>query len=451
MPQGCRNWAIESEVGWWDTKAHEDRAMSTPPAYWAPPLPNRQRAPNNTDDGVLAHNGGRLPRAPVLDFPLPRAPNHVTDRGYDLDQPANRPASADDRDLDKVRAVTCELQNAAGRLPRASQLPMVPGLSPIGVPAPRAKVEKAVPRPITVKRVPVERPAPPVTQRRERLSRPAKFLVAAAVGVPLAGYVVIAGPYPIVGEAPAPELRSVDRLSMKVQPLLQAGFSSTAVDQSAARDKPDTGLESHGPKPLSEPTGRADATGDRTVQQLPDHQGGGDDVATVDGRDRLLIADSGLRYLTRTELEKLSRFAWYWSSASIVPFNPVEDANTGAIGPVDTPVAAPDAASPPSPLQKEMRKGFTLTDSSRQYLTREQLQGLSPDQLVIARNEIFARKGRYFKEDALRDYFSQFSWYQPHAWDVTLSPVELANVELIQSVEQYLGGSRHVSSQVRIR
>jgi hypothetical protein len=111
----------------------------------------------------------------------------------------------------------------------------------------------------------------------------------------------------------------------------------------------------------------------------------------------------------------------------------------------------PDAASPPSPLQKEMRKGFTLTDSSRQYLTREQLQGLSPDQLVIARNEIFARKGRYFKEDALRDYFSQFSWYQPHAWDVTLSPVELANVELIQSVEQYLGGSRHVSSQVRIR
>jgi len=187
------------------------------------------------------------------------------------------------------------------------------------------------------------------------------------------------------------------------------------------------------------------------MQQLPDHQGCGDDGATVDGRDRLLIADSGLRYLTRTELEKLSRFAWYWSSASIVPFNPVEDANTGAIGPVDTPVAAPNAASPPSPLQKEMRKGFTLTDSSRQYLTREQLQGLSPDQLVIARNEIFARKGRYFKEDALRDYFSQFSWYQPHAWDVTLSPVELANVELIQSVEQYLGGSRHVSSQVRIR
>jgi len=188
------------------------------------------------------------------------------------------------------------------------------------------------------------------------------------------------------------------------------------------------------------------------MQLPPDHRGGGDDVpARVDNRDRMLIAESGLRYLTRTELDKLSTFAWYWSSASIVPLNPVEDADRRAIGPVDTPAAAHDAASPPSPLPKGVRNDFTLADSSRQYLTREQLQGLSPDQLVIAHNEIFARKGRYFKEETLRGYFSQFSWYQPHAWDVTLSPVEFANVELIQAVEQSLAGSRHASSPVRIR
>jgi lysozyme family protein len=104
-----------------------------------------------------------------------------------------------------------------------------------------------------------------------------------------------------------------------------------------------------------------------------------------------------------------------------------------------------NVVSRPSLIQKELRKVFIFADSSHQYLAREELQGLSPEQLVIARNEIFARKGRYFKEDALRDYFSQFSWYQPHTWDVTLSPVEQGNVELIQSVEQSLAGSRHAS------
>src|SRR5579864_3399054 len=155
--------------------------------------------------------------------------------------------------------------------------------------------------------------------------------------------------------------------------------------------------------------------------------------------------------MTRSELEKLSRLAWYRPFDWIVPLDPAGDANTGSIRPVDTPAAPENAVSRPAPIQKDMRKDFTLADSSRQYLTREELQGLSPDQLVIARNEIFARKGRYFKEEALRDYFSQFPWYQPHTWDVTLSPIELVNVELIQSVEQSLAGSKHPTSLGRVR
>jgi hypothetical protein len=35
----------------------------------------------------------------------------------------------------------------------------------------------------------------------------------------------------------------------------------------------------------------------------------------------------------------------------------------------------------------------------------------------------------------LRAYFSQFSWYRPYTWDVTLNPVEKANVALIQRAE----------------
>jgi hypothetical protein len=62
---------------------------------------------------------------------------------------------------------------------------------------------------------------------------------------------------------------------------------------------------------------------------------------------------------------------------------------------------------------------------------------LRADRLLIARNEIFARKGLYFRDSALRAYFAQFRWYQPHAWKVPLSPVEQANVDLIWSFEEW--------------
>jgi hypothetical protein len=77
-----------------------------------------------------------------------------------------------------------------------------------------------------------------------------------------------------------------------------------------------------------------------------------------------------------------------------------------------------------------------VTDPHRQYLTAAQLRRLSPDQLDLVRYEIFARRGRYFKDPALRAYFEQFAWYRPYAWDVPLTRVEQANVDLIQSYQQ---------------
>jgi hypothetical protein len=77
-----------------------------------------------------------------------------------------------------------------------------------------------------------------------------------------------------------------------------------------------------------------------------------------------------------------------------------------------------------------------VTDPHSQYLTTAQLQRLSPDQLVLVRSEILARRGRYFKDPALRAYFEQFAWYRPYAWEVPLTPVERANVDLIRSHQQ---------------
>jgi hypothetical protein len=82
------------------------------------------------------------------------------------------------------------------------------------------------------------------------------------------------------------------------------------------------------------------------------------------------------------------------------------------------------------------RSGLIFPDSNRRRLTAGDLQGLSLEQLRFARNEIFARKGRYFKDESLKAHFSQFSWYQPDRWDVPLNGVEQANVTLIQSMEK---------------
>jgi hypothetical protein len=178
-----------------------------------------------------------------------------------------------------------------------------------------------------------------------------------------------------------------------------------------------------------------------------------------------LFADSNVRYLSRAELQGLSadqlhiarneifarrgryfkddalrayfsQFPWYQPHAREVPLSPVERANVGLIQSIEAPAAASHAVTGPLPTQAQVETGPASADPARRYLTPEELQGLSTERLVIVRNEIFARKGRYFKDDALRAYFSQFPWYQPYAWDVPLSPVDQANVKLVQSFEQ---------------
>ncbi len=93
--------------------------------------------------------------------------------------------------------------------------------------------------------------------------------------------------------------------------------------------------------------------------------------------------------------------------------------------------AAPEPALVPAPEQ-----GFIFANSDRVRLTPAMLRGLGADQLRIARNEIYARRGRFFKDPALTAHFSRFAWYRPHAWDVPLSATEQANVSLIASLER---------------
>ena len=103
----------------------------------------------------------------------------------------------------------------------------------------------------------------------------------------------------------------------------------------------------------------------------------------------------------------------------------------------------PPPVTPPTNLAKSLATpprgaeyGYIFADSDRVRLTPDRLRGLTRDQLRLARNEIYARRGRFFRDQQLAAYFSRFDWYKPYAWDVPLNPVEQANVNLIASMER---------------
>jgi hypothetical protein len=90
--------------------------------------------------------------------------------------------------------------------------------------------------------------------------------------------------------------------------------------------------------------------------------------------------------------------------------------------------------NPPAPAPN-YTVGSIFPDSSSRYLDLNDLHGKTLQELRVARNEMFARKGRYFKDAELRVHFESLPWYRPYTWDVSLNPIELANIKIIQQAE----------------
>ena len=87
---------------------------------------------------------------------------------------------------------------------------------------------------------------------------------------------------------------------------------------------------------------------------------------------------------------------------------------------------------------------FVIFDSDTRYITAADLAMLSQEQLRLARNEIYARRGRLFKDTYLQDYFNQKSWYQgtiaPDAFSETMfNDYERANAYFIADYERLKG------------
>ena len=94
-----------------------------------------------------------------------------------------------------------------------------------------------------------------------------------------------------------------------------------------------------------------------------------------------------------------------------------------------------------------MDMDYMLDFSSQREVTEADLSGLSLAQLRIARNEIFARHGRQFRDTALNQWFYSREWYlnlpekySPDDFDKIspspLSKLEIQNVDFISSYEK---------------
>jgi hypothetical protein len=82
-----------------------------------------------------------------------------------------------------------------------------------------------------------------------------------------------------------------------------------------------------------------------------------------------------------------------------------------------------------------------LPESNTRLLTEADLNGLSKEELRLARNEIFARYGMIFGVEDLDSYFGAKSWYEPKVsaenfYDqVEMTMTEEKNLVLIQDME----------------
>ena len=75
---------------------------------------------------------------------------------------------------------------------------------------------------------------------------------------------------------------------------------------------------------------------------------------------------------------------------------------------------------------------------STEALTEDALGALFTEDLRILRNEIYARRGRVFKDKELQKYFESTEWYKPNPdfKDEMLSEIEFKNLAAIREAEQ---------------
>jgi hypothetical protein len=144
-------------------------------------------------------------------------------------------------------------------------------------------------------------------------------------------------------------------------------------------------------------------------------------------------------YFRSPELQAhFRKFAWYHPNTWNPTLNNIEEQNVARLQQQEQTygaVSLPGGKSTPLSGGIAADREFIFPDSDRRLLTRNDLAGLSAADLRIARNEIFARRGRFFDSPELQQHFGRFSWYRPYTKDPPLNAIESQNVKLLQQAE----------------
>ncbi|CVI73956.1 Double zinc ribbon [Eubacteriaceae bacterium CHKCI004] len=107
-------------------------------------------------------------------------------------------------------------------------------------------------------------------------------------------------------------------------------------------------------------------------------------------------------------------------------------------------VTTTQPAADTTQTNENISEQYILDGSDSRYISSSELDGLTAQEVKLARNEIYARHGRKFEDKAIRKYFKQFSWYhpsiEPEDFDESLlNNFEIANRDLIVQYEEEHG------------
>ena len=111
-------------------------------------------------------------------------------------------------------------------------------------------------------------------------------------------------------------------------------------------------------------------------------------------------------------------------TATPVPTVTPETVITPAAPEIQVPVQASDDGHQPdfaektqpvvvSEVESPAEEDYILPQSDSVYLTLQDIEGLTREELFYGRNEIYARHGRKFLDDNIQAYFNEKSWYTP--------------------------------------
>lgn len=102
-------------------------------------------------------------------------------------------------------------------------------------------------------------------------------------------------------------------------------------------------------------------------------------------------------------------------------------------------------ATEPTTKPQATDSSYLFSNSDSAYLSQADLAALDRTNLNLALNEIYARKGRIFKDPSLSAYFSSKTWYTPKytsnefSANVTFNKYEEANLQLMVNEQKSRG------------